>query len=233
EILHHPDANFSIQTAASFTNGQTFDRCSWFGPRPNTINERSELYNQSKLHASIPGYEYAAALQLIATTSCSLNISPKSIDLQTILYDWTQRDSYEGVEANLPPLIPISYIDRIYIPHEIFHSLSSDAHSLIDSFFKDRITAIPYNGTTNPQIRPHGSQSKSRAIYQETVVKQLNARFSQRDEHSIARPIQGFVMTIPPSGFTKHILLPLTISQAFAQYRTDLSASSRDNTTFI
>ncbi|CAF1474871.1 unnamed protein product [Adineta steineri] len=233
EILHHPDANFSIQTAASFTNGQTFDRCSWFGPRPNTINERSELYNQSKLHASIPGYEYAAALQLIATTSCSLNISPKSIDLQTILYDWTQTHSYEGIEANLPPLIPISYIDRIYIPLEIFRLLSSDAHSLIDSFFKDRITAIPYDGTTNPQMRPHGSQSKFRAIYQETVIKQLNARFSQRDEHSIARPIQGFVMTIPPSGFTKHILLPLTISQAFAQYRTDLSASSRDNTTFI
>ncbi|CAF4873212.1 unnamed protein product, partial [Rotaria sp. Silwood1] len=72
EILHHPDANFTIQAATSFISGNAFTSRPWLGADPGVHEERVKLYNASKLNASIPGYDYTAALELIAFTSMGL-----------------------------------------------------------------------------------------------------------------------------------------------------------------
>jgi uncharacterized protein (TIGR02452 family) len=235
EILHHPDANFSIQTSASFDNGDAFRWRPWLGTDPGANDERIKLYHTSKLHASVPGYEYAAALEWIAITCLSLDRDPLDIDLQTILRHWPQADPQESIEANLPRLIPVSYIDHIYIPQNIFNSLSSDARQVIDFVFEDRISIMPYDVEANPPMKTRGSkpQGKSRAKYQDAVVEQLIERFKQRAKTSIIRPNRGFIITIPSSKFSEHLVLPLTISQAYTQYRIDCSKPSTDNTTYI
>ena len=66
EILHHPDANFSSQAATSYYSGNAFKWRPWLGNDPNTPEERVKLFHSSKLHASIPGYEYALALDIMS-----------------------------------------------------------------------------------------------------------------------------------------------------------------------
>ncbi|CAF4676902.1 unnamed protein product, partial [Rotaria magnacalcarata] len=75
EILHHPDANFSIQAATSFASGNAFVLRPWLGTDPGSLDERVKLYHQSKLNASVPGYEHAAALELIAFSSFDLKLN--------------------------------------------------------------------------------------------------------------------------------------------------------------
>ncbi|CAF1026916.1 unnamed protein product [Adineta steineri] len=235
EILHHPDTSVSIQSASSFASGDIFRHCPWLGKDSKTNNNRAELYYKSKLQASIPGFVPTVAMQLIAMTSIAFGRTPTGINLESILNRWMQVDSHETIEANLPQLIPTSYIDHIYIPQNIFNSLNSDARKMIDAIFKDRITKISYNGDSNPPMKPYGPkpEARSRIDYQDAVVEKLIDRFSQHPDNSIVRPIQGFAITVSPSQFNNHIVVPLTISQAYSQYRIDCSQRSRENTIYI
>ena len=58
-------------------------------------------------------------------------------------------------------------------------------------------------------------------------------RFGQRDIHSLSRPIRGFIITIPSTNLTDHFVLPLTISQAYAQYRNRSSEIPKNMTIYI
>ncbi|CAF1560009.1 unnamed protein product, partial [Adineta ricciae] len=223
EILHHPDSSFSIQSAESFHDDETYRRRSWLGPDPHSTEDRTQQYNKSKLHVSVPGYESAATLELVATVSQYLHKDGRSVNLDTVLREWPRMPGYKGIETNLPGLIPISYIDQVYIPDNIYHSLDQDTREIIDNTLRGRITTIPRKGTI----------SAVSTTGQDFVNDRLNKQFSQQDEDSIARPLRGFIFTLSPSNFETHTLLPLTISQAFAQYRSDRTQSSRDNTTII
>ncbi|UJR12850.1 hypothetical protein I4U23_017024 [Adineta vaga] len=226
EILHHPDTNFSIHSAISIAKGEVYDRYPWFIPKPITKDEILQQCHKEKLHVSIPGYEYAAALELMATVSRCVNVKPTNVSLETILRQWTQEKLYKGIEVNLPGLIPINYIDQIYIPENILKLLDKNTQQIINILFKDSIIRIPF-------VSASSSQSISSTKCQDFVNNQLNKRFSKSDEDLISRSIRGFTFTIPSSKFRTHLLLPLTISQAFTQYRTDRAQSSKDNTMFI
>ena len=69
EVLHHSDANFSIQSATSYHSGNAFQWRPCLGKNPGAQNERVQLFHSSKLLASVPGYEYTTALELITQTS--------------------------------------------------------------------------------------------------------------------------------------------------------------------
>ncbi|CAF1321792.1 unnamed protein product [Adineta ricciae] len=223
EILHHPDSSFSIQSAASLHDDETYRRYPWLGRDPCSTEGRTQQYNKSKLHVSVPGYESTATLELVATVSQYLHKDGRSVNLDTVLREWPRMSEYKGIEANLPGLIPISYIDQVYIPDNMYHLLDQDAREIIDNTLKDRITTIPRKGTSS------GVSTSS----QDFINDRLNKQSSQQNEDSIARPLRGFIFTLSPSNFETHTLLPLTISQAFAQHRTDRTQSSRDNTTII
>ncbi|CAF4345113.1 unnamed protein product, partial [Adineta steineri] len=66
EILHHPDAEFSIQAGTSFASGNAYSWRPWLGSDPGSDDERIKLFHHSKFHASVPGYDYAVALELMA-----------------------------------------------------------------------------------------------------------------------------------------------------------------------
>ncbi|CAF4422869.1 unnamed protein product [Rotaria sp. Silwood2] len=235
EILHHPDASFSIQAAITYALGQCFQWRPWLGNDSTLSNDRIRLFHNTKLHASVTGYEYATALELIATTSETLKKKSMNIDLKTILHRWINVDSHMNIEARLPQLIPLDYIDHIYMTQNTFDSLSLYARKSIDTIFKNRITKTSHEIELNPIDKEIGPKpnSKAREEYQNFVIQDLIDKFGQRDIHSIIRPIQGSVITIPSINFNDHFVLPLTISQAYEQYQIDHSNVSNNITVYI
>ncbi|CAF1308780.1 unnamed protein product, partial [Rotaria sordida] len=218
EILHHPDSNFSIQSATSYASGNCFKWRPWLGNDPGSPKDRINLFHKTKLHASITGYEYATALELIATVSQDLNKRSMNIDLKTILKCWLDRDSHMNIEAHLPQLIPLDYIDHIYMPQEIFDSFENKTCQTIETIFNNRISIKSFQLLDD---------------YRKFVLQDLIDKYGQRNIHSISRPIQGTVITIPATEFTDYFVLPITISQAYKQYKIDHPQASNDITVYI
>ncbi|CAF1678899.1 unnamed protein product [Didymodactylos carnosus] len=74
-----------MQAATSYASGKSFKWRPWLGNNPSSKDDRIKLFHNSKLYASVDGYEYATALELIAMTSQTLKKTSMNIDLQTIL----------------------------------------------------------------------------------------------------------------------------------------------------
>ncbi|CAM4822397.1 unnamed protein product, partial [Rotaria magnacalcarata] len=218
EILHHPDSNFTIQAATSYASGRAFKWRPWLGTNPGSSDTRIKLFHSTKLHASIPGYEYATALELIATTSQTLKKKSMNIDLPTILKRWLTVDSHMTIEAHLPQLIPLDYIDHIYMSKNIFDAFNNKTRETIKTIFDNRISI---------------KSIESRKEHENFVMKELIDKFGQRDIHSISRPIQGAVITMPATEFYDYFALPLTISQAYEQYKIDHPQVPSDATVYI
>ncbi|CAF3831627.1 unnamed protein product [Rotaria sp. Silwood1] len=219
EILHHPDANFSLQAATSYFSGNCYEWRPWFGtaPNPKVESTQIDLFHKTKLHPSVPGYEYATALELIAITSHKMNKTPAEIDLDKVIQRWLTVDSHEVIEAHLPPLIPLDYIEQIYMPQSIYKALSENTHNIVDDLFKGCLTL----------------SDKESKDYNKFVVEQLNKRFRPGDPHSVSRPTHGAILTIPSTNFNDHYVLPLTISQAEEQYRHGHPHITRESTIYI
>ncbi|CAF1213086.1 unnamed protein product [Rotaria magnacalcarata] len=235
EILHHPDANFSIQAATSYASGNCFKWRPWLGKDMTVKEERIKFFHKSKLHAAIPGYEYATAIELIALASLDLKKKSMDIDLATILDRWLSRDSHQNIEAHLPQLIPLDYIDHIYISQNMFDSLTSKAREFINTIFKNRITKTSHVIELAEKGGSFGSKpnSKIRQEYQDFILKDIMDKYGQLDINSISRPIQGTIITIPATDFNDPFVLPLTISQAYQQYKIEHSRISTDDTVYI
>ena len=224
EILHHPDSDYSMNAATTFgTSGNAFRWRPWLGADPVDLSKRIAMYHDTKLHASIPGHEYAIALEIMALTSLEAKSKSMDIDLDAIIKRWLSIDSHKSIEAHLPQLIPLDYIERIYVPKNIFESLNESSKKSIDAIFKHCFHVAPY---TIPVDNPTGTTIsftaqppvKERAEYQEYVVNDLLKRFRHAAENIPTRPIEGTVITIHPSDFENSFLLPLTISQAHDLY---------------
>ncbi|CAF0934714.1 unnamed protein product [Adineta ricciae] len=236
EILHHPDANYSMQAATMFPSGNVYKLRPWLGPDSGDVTERIKHYHRTKLHASIPGYEYATALELIALISHQKRSKKMDISLDEIFDQWLQNDAHHNIEAHLPQLIPLDYIDHIYIPKNLFAALSEKTKQAIDALFKHHITLVPHDGVANHERGPFGPNPRipSRSKYQDFVAKKLIEEYKDNDIHSSTHSVEGAVITVPSSAFDDHYLLPLTISQAFAQYRIEKAHhTSKDNITYI
>lgn len=227
KVMLHPDANFSPQAATSFSSGSTFAHRSWVKD-PGANPARVTCFHQSKLHCSIPGYEYAAAAELIAVTGSQKKTM--DVDLKTILHRWKKVDSHQVFEAHLPQLVPLDYVEEIYIPKNLFASLTPAAQESAKKIFR-RSLHITDHEINLAATGGGGSQpsDKSRADYQEFVINKLIEKFEKGINHS--RQFRGTVITLAPSQFTDHIVLPLRIKKAYNQYRqTHTSAKDSDDT---
>jgi hypothetical protein len=237
EILHHPDADYSTVAAVTYAHsGNAYRWCPWLGPAPDDLKERINQYHNLKLHASIPGHEYAIALQLMASTSHEFKLKSMDIDIDTIIKRWLQIDSHKSIEAHLPQLIPLDYIDYIYMPKNIFDSFNQQTRKSIQANFKNCIDITPHTGgcigdakgTFGPQ-----PEAPERIEYQKYVVGQLLDRCKQDVKNPPARPIEGAIITIAASTFTDSFVLPLTISQARDLYRFQNKKEPPDNIAYI
>ncbi|UJR11378.1 hypothetical protein I4U23_015558 [Adineta vaga] len=231
EILHHPDANYSIQAATSFASGNAYKWRPWLGTDSCDLTERIKHYHRTKLHASVPGYDYATALELIALTNLRKKSTSMDVTLQEILDQWVRTDSHHNIEAHLPQLIPFDYIDHIFIPKNLFDALSENTLKTMDALFKHCTTPVSHDGNANHEKAPFGPTptTKSREEYQNVVVKVLRDRYTNHITRSLLKPIQGVVITIPSSNFDDHYVLPLTIPQAYVQDRIDNHRTQKDN----
>ncbi|CAF1101396.1 unnamed protein product [Rotaria sp. Silwood1] len=229
EVMLHPDANFSPQAATSFISGGTFSHRPWVKD-PGTDAERIKSFHESKLHCSVPGYEYAAAAELMAVSG--LQKKTMDVDLKAIINHWKKVDSHQVFEAHLPRLVPLDYIEEVYIPKNLFSSLTPAAQESAKKIFRDslHITDHEINLISGGGGGSHPSD-KSRSNYQDFVTSALIEKFEKRKERG--RHFRGTVLTLAPSQFTDHIVLPLTITEAHEQYVQTHKKSSNSDDTYI
>ncbi|CAF3858503.1 unnamed protein product [Rotaria sp. Silwood1] len=93
--------------------------------------------HNSKLHCSIPRYEYAAATELMALTG--KNKQSMDFTLTDIVDRWMNVDSHEVFEEHLPQLIPLDYIEYVFMPNNLFQSLTPEAQQSAKGAFKDSL----------------------------------------------------------------------------------------------
>ncbi|CAF1363753.1 unnamed protein product [Rotaria magnacalcarata] len=136
EIMFHPDANFTIQAGTSFFSGNIYRHRQWTRDSGSEA-KRTEHFHHSKLHCSVPRYEYATTLELVA--SAGFEHQSMDVNLETILENWISVDSHQILEGHLPQLIPLDYVDRVYIPKNTFESLLPEAQQSAKGAFKDSL----------------------------------------------------------------------------------------------
>ncbi|CAF2547621.1 unnamed protein product [Rotaria sp. Silwood2] len=215
EVLHHLDANFSIQSFASYRSGKCYQCQPWLGVESNYGDDRIKLFHETKLHASIPGYEQAAAIELIALTSYNSNQRTMNIDLNIIFNRWLNIHSQNSIEARLPQRIPLDYIDEIHMTQSIYDSFDVDMHDRIKTIFGARLRISP---------------TKSNDAYASCIASALIERWDKHDFQSV---VQGLVITIPPTNFLDNLVIPLRISETYQYYRMHRSRASKDMTIYI
>lgn len=235
DILHHPDSNVCVQAATTCLSGNAFRWRPWLGADPGTEDKRVQVYGNTKLHAAVPGFEKSLALELMAITSQELSLNSMDIDLKTMFNRWLKVDSHRTIEAHLPELISLDYIDHIYIPQNLLDTLSTATRSAIDIVFKNSITISPYEGDINQETKVFQPlpNKKERADHQNFVVDKLMKHYDRTIQTYPARPIQGTIITIPGSKCTENVILPLTISQAYEHYRIENHENPSDNIVYI
>jgi hypothetical protein len=233
ELMYHPDSNFSIQAATTF--GQSMNAYKWrpWLTDPGSPQARIEHFHRNKLHCSIQGYENAAAYELIALTGLK-NKSTIDVDLNLIKQRWLTIDSHCVFEAHLPQLIPLDYIERVYIAQTTFDSLSNFAQQSAKTIFGDALCITPHQIDVN--IKPaglHKPLDPTRIPYQSFVVNDMCQRIEKQSNDLPL--IQGaFIVTLPSSHFKDYIIIPMTISQSYNQYKsTQTSSTDLSNSIYI
>ncbi|CAF3121371.1 unnamed protein product [Rotaria sp. Silwood2] len=214
DVMRHPDANFSIQAATSFVSGNGYGKRLW-SPDPGTEDGRIADFHASKLHCAVPGYEHAAAMELMARVGASKKTL--NVDLKSVQKHWATIDSHQVFEGHLPQLIPLDYIDHVYIPESLFKSLSEATQNSAKKAFGKHLKITSHKIDVS-QTAGGGSKpsDKVRGEYQDFVLKELAEKFARNADRQ--DKLRGIVITVRPTHFEDHIILPLTISQAYSQY---------------
>ena len=234
ELMCHPDANFSIQAATTFGKSENAYRFRPWLKNPGTPETRIAHFHRNKLHCSIMGYEYAAASELVALASLRAK-STVDTNLKVIQQQWLTNDSHCVFEAHLPKLIPLDYIDRVYIAKTTFDSLTESAQQAARTIFGNGliITCHEIDAKTKP-AGLHKPLDDKRKEYQSFVLAEIFAMIEAKS-NSLAS-FWGTVITIPASKFEQQILIPMTISQSYDQHRSndkDFDVSHDDNIIYI
>ena len=213
EIMHHPDSNFSIHAATTFhKSGNAYKWRPWLTD-PGALDKRIEHFHQNKLHCSIPGYEMAAAYELMALTGLSKK-STKDIDVKALVTRWMGLDPHHVFEAHLPQLIPLDYIEKVYMTETTFKSLSSQAQQSARTIFGDMLHTTPHQVTgETPGLKQKIDPPRQafQTFVMEDTFKVVEQRLNTLPSH------QGTCVTLSSSNFREFVHIPMTISQALSQ----------------
>ncbi|CAF3704753.1 unnamed protein product [Rotaria sp. Silwood1] len=209
ELIYHPDTNFSIQAATTFgASTNAYKMRPWLKD-PGSDKARIQQFNWNKLHCSVSGYEEAAAIELMALTGQKKKTM--NVDLNEIQQRWLNIDSHQVFEMHLPQLIPLDYIDHIYMPTTVFYSLTPSAQQLAKGIFRGHLTITSHKVDLNAlnQLDP------TRVPYQAYVIDEIMKKFADSSFYSP----QGTLITLPASKFEQQVAIPMTISQSYRQYQ--------------
>ncbi|UJR19439.1 hypothetical protein I4U23_022569 [Adineta vaga] len=217
EIMYHPDANFSIQAGTGFHSSRVYTLRPWWKD-PGSEDKHINDFHSAKLHCSVPRFEYAAAAELVAVTG--LDQKSMDIDLHTIVQRWTTVDSHDVFESHLPQLIPLDYIDNVYIPKNLFQTLSIEAQMSAQAVFKKSLilTDHPIDLSNTKPARPE-LLDPDRKSYLEFVTKKTLEKI--RERMNTPKASRGFIITVPGTKFNEQIVIPITISHSYKLYCLD------------
>jgi hypothetical protein len=234
DIMLHPDSNFTMQAATMYA-GKTYNCRPWITDSGSESGHVGQ-FNSTKLHCSNPGYDYVTALELMAITGTQK--STMNVDLSSIIYRWKQIDSHQVIEAHLPQLIPLSYIEHIYIPKNVFESLSSDAQKNARDLFPNNLTITKHVVDLTVDSLAFSKPDDSRKEYEIHVIDQILKSINR--QRSILSSSQlltsyGMTITIPGTNFENCIANPLTITQSYDQYlkQSHRTSKSDDKSIYI
>jgi hypothetical protein len=219
ELMFHPDSNFSIQAATTYgQSANAYKNRPWLKD-PGTMKDRVQYFHWTKLHCSLSGYDYAAAMELMAMTG--LKKKTMDVKLKDVIDHWMHIDPHEVLEAHLPQLIPLDYIDHIYMPKNVFNSLSNYAQHSAKETFRHNLTITDHDvdRALDPKHQPY------ERYVQDEVRKKI-------ENNKNARCHRGTIITLPAtmSSLVQYICIPMTISQSFHQYQ---STNYQNDTIFI
>lgn len=217
EIMYHPYANFSSKAATYFHSGTVYTEFPYF-PRPDTTEGRIADFHNLKLHCSIPRYEDAAAIELIAATI--LNKKTTNITLNDVIERWITAESHRVFESHLPQLIPLDYIERVYIPQNLFESLPDESQRLTrDIFGKSLILTVHQIDITSIDPDKLKKLDDTRKPYLNFILTEIMQMIAQKMSNPSSH--LGTIITIPGSKFEEHIVLPLSITGSYNLYLLD------------
>lgn len=228
-VMLHPDANFSIQPGDAFINGTAYDYLPWIKD-PVTHAERLRQFNESKLHCSILGYEYAAATALMAMAGLSRRTI--DVDFNLIIDYLTRPNAYPAFEGHLPNFIPLDYIGEVCIPKSVFTSLTLEAQSAARSIFNDALQIISNGSNQNFAANEESRWTdQHRVEYQRYILKKMTQMFVRNNDY--LSDLRGITITLPPSDFAEHARLPFSINQIYNQYILNTKKNSPSNDVYI
>ncbi len=129
-------------------------------------------------------------------------------------------------ESHLPQLIPLDYIDYVYIPKNVFESLTPEAQQSAKAVFSHSL--IITNHVIDLSLLKPGSTTPldaTRVPYQKYVMEDIRQKIEVRI--NTLHTSRGVVITIPSSKFVDHIVLPISISQSYDLYRLNKSQTPK------
>ncbi|CAF1357620.1 unnamed protein product [Adineta steineri] len=216
DIMLHPDSNFTMQAATMYTE-KTYKCRPWIKD-PGSSEGHIKRFHSTKLHCAIPGYDYVTALELMAITG--LQKQTIQIDLANIIRRWECKDSHHVIEAHLPQLIPLSYIEYIFMPNNVFDSLPPEAQKNARELFPHNLKVTPHEVDLNINPMKFGKPDDSRKEYETYVAEQI-LKFIKRQQEQNATlsnsrllSSYGMTITVPASNFETCITNSLTITQS-------------------
>ncbi|CAF2088377.1 unnamed protein product, partial [Rotaria magnacalcarata] len=238
ELMLHPDTNFTMHAATTYVINQktpvptVYSLSPWYKD-PGTPEEHLKLFHSSKLHCSTPGYDEVTALQLMALTGLQKNTIDR--DLNNVMRRWVAIDSHRLIEAHLPQLIPLSYIDHVYMPKNVFASLTPDAQAQVKEIFpySHKITRDIVD--LNIEMMAFSKPDPSRVKYQEYIIEQLQPDLRNEAVYSSFLNTFGTTITVPATNFESPLAITMTISQSYDQYhaRKGSTTSNPGNSVYI
>lgn len=197
ELMFNPSSYFSIPAATLFQNNNIYNCLPWMVDY-GTKDARIRQFHESKLHCSILGYEYAAATILIATIG--KDNKTMNIDMADIMKWWENIDSHFVFQSYLPSQISLSFIDHVYMPRNVFDSLTPEAQRSAQAIFRDNLTIINKRGKS----------------YETFLFKEFTKRLDPNTNE--LPPSQGIMVNLFASFFTEQTLLPITITQSYSLF---------------
>lgn len=213
ELMFHLDANFSCQTGTSFHSQRVYALQPWWTD-PDSEDKRIKHFHQAKLHCSYPRYEYVAAAELISTTGKSKKTM--NVNLDNIKNHGSQVDSHFVFKGHLPALIPLDYVENIYVPKNLFKSLTKESQILAREIFRTSLVLVEHDVNLSLMKGTVIPLDSTRKPYLSYILEELDKKIQERIKAPhLSRCI---FITVPETRFTQYIVLPMTITQSYNLY---------------
>jgi hypothetical protein len=236
DIMLHPDSNFTMQAATMYTE-KTYKCRPWISDS-GSAEGHVKQFNSTKLHCSVPGYEYVTALELMAITGTQKETM--NVNVSDVKYRWKHTDAHQVIEAHLPQIIPLSYIHHIYMPTNVFESLSPEAQKSARELFPHNLTITKHTIDLTADPMAFSKSDDSRKEYNNYVFDQtLNLIEKQQEQNAVLSTSRlltsyGMTVTIPATNFETYTTNPLTITQSYNEYLNQShKTSTSDDSIYI